>query len=426
MSAPGPRIYNLFPTLVGPPERWAEHVARARAMGFDTIYVNPWHYPGFSGSLYAVKEVRRLHPALVPPGRSDTDLEPLRRALAAIRAQGMRPLFDLVLNHVSKDAPLVTERPRWVRRTAEGEVASPSVVDPTDPQRVTVWGDLAELAWDDPSVRDELLAYGRELVAWAMELGFGGFRADAATKVPADVWAALRAEARRYDAEALTVAESLGAPFDAVLALQPAGFDYLCNSSKWWDRRAPWALEQHAALRAFARTISFPESHDTPRLAAESGGREDVQRGRYALALAFASGTLVPIGYEFGFVRALDVVRTRPSDWERRRMDLRSWFARIHALAAALPWLHGEGELTAPWGLEGEVTVLQRRAEGLVGWILVAPDDRPATLDLLALALPLEATHRLVRVSRPDAPVEPVPARLELAPAEVVYLAPGA
>ena len=51
-----PIIYNLFPRLVGPADRWPDHAARAAAMGFNWLYLNPWHYPGFSGSLYAPKE----------------------------------------------------------------------------------------------------------------------------------------------------------------------------------------------------------------------------------------------------------------------------------------------------------------------------------------------------------------------------------
>ena len=54
--APGPRIYNLFPRLVGSMDRWPEHLPRIRELGFDWVYVNPWHYAGYSGSLYAVKD----------------------------------------------------------------------------------------------------------------------------------------------------------------------------------------------------------------------------------------------------------------------------------------------------------------------------------------------------------------------------------
>jgi starch synthase (maltosyl-transferring) len=53
-----------------------------------------------------------------------------------------------------------------------------------------------------------------------------------------------------------------------VLALREAGFDYFFNSSKWWDFREPWALEQHEEVRRIAPSISFPETHDTARLAA--------------------------------------------------------------------------------------------------------------------------------------------------------------
>ena len=77
----GPRIYNLFPLLAGPVPAWEGHLDRIAAMGFDWLYVNPFHYPGFSGSLYAVKDFYRLHPLLA--GR--------RRPAEAARAASPRP-----------------------------------------------------------------------------------------------------------------------------------------------------------------------------------------------------------------------------------------------------------------------------------------------------------------------------------------------
>ena len=58
----GLRIYNLFPTLAGTTRKWAAHLPRIAAMRFNAVYVNPFHYPGFSGSLYAVKDYYRLNP----------------------------------------------------------------------------------------------------------------------------------------------------------------------------------------------------------------------------------------------------------------------------------------------------------------------------------------------------------------------------
>ena len=57
----GPRIYNLFPLLVGSVHDWSGHLARIAGMQFDWVFLNPIHYPGFSGSLYAVKDPYRLH-----------------------------------------------------------------------------------------------------------------------------------------------------------------------------------------------------------------------------------------------------------------------------------------------------------------------------------------------------------------------------
>ena len=76
----GPRIYNLFPTLLGPAEAWEEYLPRIAEMGFDWVFLNPFHYPGFSGSLYAVQDSYRLHP--LARGDSDESAdERLRRLL---------------------------------------------------------------------------------------------------------------------------------------------------------------------------------------------------------------------------------------------------------------------------------------------------------------------------------------------------------
>jgi len=49
-------IYNLFPLLAGKFTEWDSHLLRASEMGFNWVFVNPVNYPGFSGSLYSVKD----------------------------------------------------------------------------------------------------------------------------------------------------------------------------------------------------------------------------------------------------------------------------------------------------------------------------------------------------------------------------------
>lgn len=423
-----PLIYNLFPLLAGPTSRWPEHAERAAGMGFDWLYLNPWHYPGFSGSLYAPKELRQLNPQFLPPGGDPHDLEPLREALRQIEQRGLKPMMDLVVNHTARDAPLIDEHPGWFVRDEQGQVVSPFVRDPDDPDKVTVWGDLAEVDNEHSPQREALWDHWAQLVRDALKLGFRGFRCDAAYMVPAALWRHLIEAARQVDPEARFFAETLGGPLHAVRELREAGFDYIFNSSKWWDFRAPWALEQHVEFRGLAPSISFPESHDTARLAAESGGSEAVQKQRYAFAAAFSAGVMMPVGYEFGFQKQLHVVETRPSDWERKRMDLRSFISRVNALKREHPHLRGEGRLSAA-GEHGAVVALQRRPSDDVapGFVLINTDaGAPATAEPHAWTGGGDALrlHRVFRDGSPGAGGT-LPARLEMDAAEVVYLLPG-
>jgi len=420
-----PIIYNLFPTLVGPPHGWIHHAARSQRMGFNWLYVNPFHYPGFSGSLYAIKEHERLHPLLEVPGGGLT-LDALVPVIRSIRELGLQVMMDLVVNHTAKDSPLVAAHPTWFRRDPAGAPLSPSVVDPVDGRTVTVWGDLAEVDNRDCPDREGLWRFWEGLVDRALDLGFTGFRCDAAYKVPAGLWARLVARARARVPEALFVAETLGCQIEEVEALEAAGFDYCYNSSKWWDGLQPWYLEQHARLRRVAPSISFPESHDTVRLAAETGGSEAVQRQRYALAAVVSEGVQLTIGYEFGFRRPLDVVRTRPSDWEEPLFDLGPFLHRVNALKARHPLLRTEGVLRRlDWGAD-DVTVLRRWSDEAGthrGIILI---NRSPTEDHEIIVEPDEPTpgSRLLQPCRDGVPEGgwPVPDVVRLAPAEVALV----
>ncbi len=364
----GPRLYNLFPSLVGPVERWAEHLPRIAAMGFDWVFVNPFHETGDSGSLYAVKDYYRLNP-LFRGEATGSDDELLRGFAEEAHAHGIAFMMDLVVNHTARNAPLVRAHPTWYRRDGRGAPVAPSATDPDDPAKVTVWTDLAELDWSERAARDEMLAYVRDVVRHYARLGVRGFRCDAAYKVPAAVWSSLIAAAREVDPQIVFAAENLGAPVEAVLALNGAGFDFLFNSSKWWDFSSPWLLEQYERFRHIAPSIAFPESHDTPRLAAERDGASDAEleaeyRFRYLFAAFFSTGVMIPIGYEFGFDRAFDVVMTRPDHWQQPRFDISAFIAEVNAMKAGVPALNEEGPERAVWAERGAVALLRRADAG--------------------------------------------------------------
>src|SRR6516165_12158547 len=117
----GLRIYNLFPTLAGTVRDWMVHLPRIAAMGFNAVYINPFHYPGFSGSLYAVKDYYRLNPRFRCNDQTD-DNTLLSEFTSAAHAHGLLVIMDLVINHTAKDSELVSSRPSWFVRDSRGRL----------------------------------------------------------------------------------------------------------------------------------------------------------------------------------------------------------------------------------------------------------------------------------------------------------------
>lgn len=337
-------IYNLFPPLIGPIPRWEEHLDRIAAMAFNWIFLNPIHPPGLSGSLYAVKDYFRINPLFHPESGEDPEAA-LKHFIQEAENRGLKVMLDLVINHTAIDSPLVQEHPEWYAKNADGSIKHPGAIDPADATKVTVWGDLAELAYWPVPDPEGLLDYWKAVLAKYLQWGFKGFRADAAYKIPGWFWRRLIQAARDMEPQVQFFAETLGCRLEELEQLAEAGFDYICNSSKWWDFQAEWCLDQYNRFRHLAPSISFPETHDTERLAAESGGNPAVARQRYLFAAFFSTGLMIPVGFEFGFRKRLHVVRTRPEDWETPSYDLTGFITRVNRLKLGCPVLVEEGPI---------------------------------------------------------------------------------
>ena len=408
----GLRIYNLFPLLVGDIAAWRAELPRIAAMRFNCVFVNPFHQPGFSGSLYAVKDYRRLH-ALFRGKARESDEALLAGFTAACGDHGLTAMMDLVINHTARDNELTARHPHWFAHEPGGGLRSPSAIDPANATDVTVWGDLAEIEYRGDGAEAETVAYFAELARYYVGLGFRGFRCDAAYKVPARVWRVLIAAARSLAPDCVFAAETLGARLPEVRQLDGAGFDYLFNSSKWWDFTSPWLLEQYELFRAIAPSIAFPESHDTERLAAElaRGGVDPGAiaarcRQAYAFAACFSTGVMMPMGYEFGWRRRLDVVATRPEHAEPRYFDLSAAIAEINAVKQATAALNQEGpqrRLTPPGD---PLVVLARQSVAGEEWAfsLINTDDTTANEVDADLLLEAAETEDLLLTAAGEGP----------------------
>ena len=337
----GPRIYNLFPLLAGPLPRWRSHFERAAAMGFTWAFVNPFHQAGYSGSLYSVKDYYAIDPRLAD-GSGRPAAAQLRDMLNQASRLGLSVMMDLAINHTAFDSLLTREHPDWFRREPDGKIAHPAA---TDGGTRVVWGDLAEVDNSHSPDREALWAYWRKLALHFAGLGFRGFRCDAAYQVPAALWRDIIGTVKAEYPDALFFGETLGCTSKQTLATARAGFDFIFNSSKWWDFREPWCLEQYGETAPVVPSISFPESHDTPRLASELDADRAAVLQRYAFAAVFSTGLMMPMGFEFGFRKRLHVVKTTPEDWEAPTWDLTGAITAINRTKAAHQPLNEEGPL---------------------------------------------------------------------------------
>lgn len=312
-------IYNLFPRLVGSMSVWHSHFERAHKMGFNWVYINPIQYPGFSGSLYSIKDYYKLNP-MFANGNKMSEANQIRNMVHKAHLAGLKVMFDLVINHTAIDAGLIEQHPEWYKRGPRGAIKNPQVWE--GDKLVCTWGDLAEIDNENSADKLGLWNYWLELIKYFIKLGVDGFRCDAAYQVPVDLWTFLISAAKKESKNLKFFAETLGCEIADVIKLANAGFDYTFNSSKWWNYKDEWCITQYEKNRQVSPSISFAESHDTERLAKETGGDVKIIKQKYLFSALFSTGVLMPIGFEYGFKTKLNVVNTTPDKWETSQVDL--------------------------------------------------------------------------------------------------------
>jgi starch synthase (maltosyl-transferring) len=410
-------IYNLFPRLAGPVSAWEPHVARAAAMGFEWLLLNPIQRPGASNSVYAIRDFHDVDPLLLDPSSLLPPWQQIAAAVAMAHRHGLRVIVDLVVQHAAVDSPLIGEHPEWFRRDENGSLWRPGVEE--GGRRTRTWEDLAALANATSKEREALWDFWRSVVDRLLATGADGLRAHMAHEAPGPLWRALLAHIRAVAPGTLVLAETLGCPDWQTVEVARLGFDACFNSSKWWDFQASWCLDQYRATAPVAPTIGFPEAHDTPRLMADLDGDVHAVKQRYAFTALFSSGVMIPMGFEYGVRRPIDAFRTTAADWETPTHDLRAHVAEVNAVKRAWPVFGEDGPVERVPQPGAAAVVLQKRTrDGSQRGLLVLNADRhhPTRFALIDLRGLLAAAR--VREVTPGRTAEDVTALLgEVEPA---------
>jgi starch synthase (maltosyl-transferring) len=327
-------VYNLFSLLAGPFSQWPKHFPRVAAMGFDWVFVNPIQQLGASRSLYSIVDPFSFNPALLDHAGDGSPEEQVRRMVSAAHNAGLKVMIDLVLNHCAIDSPITREHPEWFVRDAKGCIANASC---QHERKKVVWKDLAQFDYRHTRDPEGLYRHCLRIVEFLVSLGFTGFRCDAAYQLPRQFWHRLIHEIKSRHPHACFVAETLGCTADQTKETARAGFSHVFNSSKYWNFQDYWLIEQYNLVRETTASIGFPESHDTPRLYAELNGNLNGMKQRYLFAALFSSGVMMPMGFEFGFRKALHVIHTTSADWEETGIDLSSYISKVNTIKKSHP-----------------------------------------------------------------------------------------
>jgi starch synthase (maltosyl-transferring) len=418
-----PIIYNLFPRHFGCIDDWNDSLSSIEQMGFNAVFINPVHETGFSGSLYAIKDYYRLNPLFLKKNQSPDDWRPFETFVANAKDIGLEVIVDLVINHTAVDSVLVKTHPEWFKRDTHGNFIHPSAIDPANENNVTVWGDLAVVDNDEGESWMDLSKYWDDYIQFIQNMGIRGFRCDAAYQIPPSLWDYLISKARQRDKETAFLAETLGCRLEQIAAIAPAGFSFLFNSSKWWQFDQPWCLEQHEQNKQFAPSISFPESHDTPRLASEPPGTVAVQKMRYCIASIFSAGTMMPMGYEFGVKKTMDVVKGTPFDVGEPQWDLREYIAQMNTLKKQYDVFRSEGTWRVCNDYASDILWLEKTGERDTARVLVCINKKDTEIALQtsqSIARDIEPYSHCIRPFDDPLSLCAIPTSFTLRPCEII------
>ena len=176
-------IYEVNTRIYTPEGTFAafeKHLPRLAEMGVDLLWFMPIHpvsvknRKGTLGSPYAVAD----YTAVNPDFGTKADF---RHLMDAIHAAGMHAIIDWVPNHTGWDNTWITAHPDFYTKK-DGQIT-----DPINPETGESWGwtDVADLNYDNPEMRDSMIA---AMSYWVNNMDVDGFRVDVAHGVPVDFW----------------------------------------------------------------------------------------------------------------------------------------------------------------------------------------------------------------------------------------------
>ena len=293
------------------------HIA---GLGATLVYLSPIHVQsqvgGFSNP-YRIKDYYHIDPEY----GSEADL---REFLAAAHRLGLKVMMDIVYYHTAPDSVMMATPEYYMHK--DGEIV------------LGTWK-LPRPDFANPKLRRYLID---NLIHWARDFGFDGFRCDVSSGIPVDFWEEARAALDKINPDLVMLAES-EAPVELLKA-----FDISYNFSHQRTLqqvfrdgepasqiRVRWE-KTRAAFPRGARLVHAADNHDLKRAIVDLG-----EKG--ARAAAVLNFTLDGIPFLYNGQEINDTVLTDhqshyPLRWELEKAGGQTGSGLVGGQKATVDW----------------------------------------------------------------------------------------
>lgn len=299
-----------------------EKLDHIRELGANAILLTPINAAP-SYHRYDTTDYKSIDPLL-------GDWKDLEELTSAVHARGIKIIFDIALNHVSK------KHPWFVRANADDQAPERGYFRFNgDGTYLCWWGhaDLPELQLSDRQLVQELITGDDSVLAFWLRKGFDGVRLDCANDLSLQTCALISYTLKSRFPEVAVIGEVANYSVPWLKALDATQSYFFTNSVKALYHRSITPGQFQHNLRLAYGTGAFHQfqmlsSHDIPRAHTEFAADTAFHRAALRLQFTLPGIPMVYYGEEFFLKGGRDPQNRATIPWERRETAMAAPFTQ--------------------------------------------------------------------------------------------------
>ena len=367
-------LYTLIPNVTGHIKNWTKQIKKIKKMGFNAVHILPFTEMGSSESPYSASNLF----AVDASAGNDGDYPAF---VATARLEEVRICLDIVLNHISNENRLCSEKSEWIvpDKSRDDGMKRAGCYHKDD---WISWEDLVLLNYDhpDPEIRMELYEYMLCYVLYWVKLSGGNdviLRLDNLHSSNSRFIKWLIPEIRKVYNDIIILSEYFGAEYHLEESVREYGLNLLTANS--WEYPFVPVLQRYLEgihRNGTLRYIISPTSHDT-EAAAKLFGTAESSVPRYAVCALMGTGICGMVqGFEYGLPEKINFIgRNAEKNIEElsseTEYDFSDFIRRVNLLAQSEKCLRQRGNIEF-YDTGNDSIILCRRKSCGGGGILIA------------------------------------------------------